>query len=36
MAIDSGFPLGDYWLNIYVQEQGEEAVKLSVPLSIVE
>ncbi len=35
MPIDTNFPLGDYWLNIYVKESGEkEAVKLSVPFNI--
>lgn len=36
MAMNPDAPLGDYWLNIYVKESGEnEAVKLSVPFSIV-
>ncbi|MEP1489167.1 MAG: hypothetical protein ABJK28_12130 [Algibacter sp.] len=36
LDINPEFPLGDYWLNIYVKESGEnEAVKLSIPFSIV-
>lgn len=36
MPINPDFPVGDYWLNIYVKESdGSEAVKLSVPFSIV-
>jgi len=37
MSIDPEFPTGNYWLNIYVKDSGsEEAVKLSVPFSVVE
>lgn len=37
LPINSDLPLGDYWLNIYVKETGEnEAVKLSIPFSVVE
>ncbi|NJB83600.1 hypothetical protein [Wenyingzhuangia aestuarii] len=36
MDVDTELPVGDYWLNIYVKESGEnEAVKLSIPLSII-
>ncbi|WP_318343518.1 hypothetical protein [Flagellimonas baculiformis] len=36
MSIDPEFPVGNYWLNIYVEDSGsEEAVKLSVPFSVV-
>lgn len=36
LDINSGFPVGGYWLNIYVKESGEnEAVKLSIPFNIV-
>ncbi|KAB5490825.1 MULTISPECIES: hypothetical protein [Flagellimonas] len=36
MSIDPEFPVGNYWLNIYVKDSGsEEAVKLSVPFSVV-
>lgn len=37
MPINPDFPLGDYWLNIYVKESGNsEAVKLSIPFSVIE
>ncbi|MDO5979689.1 hypothetical protein [Flavivirga spongiicola] len=37
LEINPDSPLGEYWLNIYVKESGEnEAVKLSIPFSIVE
>ncbi|MDO5969445.1 hypothetical protein Q4Q35_06465 [Flavivirga aquimarina] len=37
LEINPDSPLGNYWLNIYVKESGEnEAVKLSIPFSIVE
>jgi len=37
LPINPEFPVGNYWLNIYVKEFEEnEAVKLSIPLSIVE
>jgi hypothetical protein len=36
MDFNPEFPIGSYWLNIYVKESGEdESVKLSVPLSII-
>ncbi|GAA3653263.1 hypothetical protein [Flavivirga jejuensis] len=36
LEINPDSPLGDYWLNIYVKESGgNEAVKLSIPFSIV-
>ncbi|WP_157804921.1 hypothetical protein [Confluentibacter lentus] len=35
MAINPDFPVGDYWLNIYVKETGGgQPFKLSVPFSI--
>tara|TARA_R110002049_G_C9143182_1_gene559776 strand:- start:807 stop:1637 length:831 start_codon:yes stop_codon:yes gene_type:complete len=37
MSINPELPLGTYWLNIYVKDSGsQEAVKLSVPFSVVE
>lgn len=36
LPVNPEFPIGDYWLNIYVKDTGsEEAVKLSVPFSVV-
>lgn len=35
LPIDPEYPKGTYWLNIFVQESGEEeAVKLSIPFDI--
>ncbi len=37
LEINPDSPLGNYWLNIYVKESGEnEAVKLSIPFRIAE
>jgi len=37
LPINPEFPIGGYWLNIYVKESGEnEDFKLSIPFSIVE
>ncbi|MBC9797205.1 hypothetical protein [Sinomicrobium weinanense] len=37
LPIEPEYPQGDYWLNIYVTESGEnEAIKLSLPFQVVE